>query len=131
MSQQDPYILQPGLQILDDNAVPKQCSDGFFAYPEPTNLNVNNREMYANTMIIGTAPFMALKGPPAAYIDVSDALRPQSTMGFNDYSTRPPFTFPDQYVGCAPLPPRVMKWNPIDTRAQIQNASFTKRYCKK
>ena len=125
------YILQPGLQILEDNAVPKTCSDGYWAYPQPTNLNVNNREFYSNTMIIGTAPFMALKGAPSHLIDVDDALRPQSTVGFNDLSKHVPFTHPDIDVSCAPLPPRVKSWNPVDTRAQMQNALFTKRYCKK
>ena len=74
--------------------------------------------------ISGLPPFMALKGPPAKYIDVSDALRPQSTTGFNDFSKRPPFTFPIQDMQCAPLPPRTMQWNPLDTRAQMQKCTL-------
>lgn len=122
------YLLQPGLQTLTDNAVPPTCADSFFEYPAPTNLNVNNRA-YQNTMIIGTAPFMALKGPPPEYIMVSDTLRPQSTTHFNTYSEKP-YDFPTLDVSCASVPVRTKKWNPVDTRSQFQNAMFTKRYCR-
>ena len=123
------YLLQPGLKVVNDRAVPTTCAEGeFFNYPSPSNLNNNNRA-YQNTMIIGTAPFMALKGAPADLVNTQDALRPQSTTQFNDFTKNKPFSFPIQDVSCA-LPLRTMSWEPVNTRAQLQNAMFTQRYCK-
>ena len=77
---------------------------GFFDYPRSTNVNENNRATQ-NTMIIGTAPFMALKGAPADLVNTQDALRPQSTSQFNNFVVNKPFSFPHTgHVMCPPPP---------------------------
>jgi len=123
------YLLQPGLNVVEAHAVPTECATkDFMIYPQSTDLNENHRE-YQQTMLIGTAPFMALKGAPSNLVDTEDALRPQSTLQFNESYTQFPRDFPAQNVSCA-LPVRTMKWDPINTRAQLQNELFTQRYCK-
>ena len=105
------YLLQPGLKVVNDRAILDTCAEGeFFDYPKSTNLNENNRA-YQNTMIIGTSPFMALKGAPAEFVTTQDLLRPQSTTQFNDFSKNKPFSFPIQNVSCA-LPVRTKTWQP-------------------
>lgn len=124
-----PYLLQPGLQIVKDHAVPPVCADDdVMIYPQPSNLNENNRA-YQQAMIIGTAPFMAQKGAPAALVDVADALRPQDTTQFNKYYAGKPYSFPSQNVECV-LPLRTLPWDPASSRGEMQNAMFTRRYCK-
>ena len=81
------YQLQPGLKIVNDKAVPTVCADEeVFVYPQPSTLNYGSSR--PNTMLYGTAPYMAGKGSPAEYIEASDALRPQSTSRFNKVLAR-------------------------------------------
>ena len=69
------YQLQPGLSIVDNKgALPSVgATDEVFVYPQPSHLNYGSRP---NTMIYGTAPYMAGKGAPAKYIDTAMSLDP-------------------------------------------------------
>ena len=125
------YQLQPGIKLVTDNAVPTVCAnEEVFMYPQPTSLNyVSSRP---NTMLYGTAPYMAGKGSPAEYIETSDALRPQSTSRFNKVLAR---TYeqnlhPLQNVSCK-LPLRTQSYEPSSTRAELQNGLFQQRYLNK
>ena len=125
------YQLQPGIKLVTDNAVPTVCAnEEVFMYPQPTSLNyVSSRP---NTMLYGTAPYMAGKGSPAEYIETSDALRPQSTSRFNKVLAR---TYeqnlhPLQNVACK-LPLRTQSYEPSSTRAELQNGLFQQRYLNK
>ena len=125
------YQLQPGIKLVTDNAVPTVCAnEEVFVYPQPTSLNyVSSRP---NTMLYGTAPYMAGKGSPAEYIETSDALRPQSTSRFNKVLAR---TYeqnlhPLQNVACK-LPLRTQSYEPSSTRAELQNGLFQQRYLNK
>ena len=125
------YQLQPGIKLVTDNAVPTVCAnEEVFMYPQPTSLNyVSSRP---NTMLYGTAPYMAGKGSPAEYIETSDTLRPQSTSRFNKVLAR---TYeqnlhPLQNVACK-LPLRTKSYEPSSTRAELQNGLFQQRYLNK
>jgi hypothetical protein len=125
------YQLQPGIKLVTDNAVPTVCAnEEVFMYPQPTSLNyVSSRP---NTMLYGTAPYMAGKGSPAEYIETSDMLRPQSTSRFNKVLAR---TYeqnlhPLQNVSCK-LPLRTQSYEPSSTRAELQNGLFQQRYLNK
>ena len=126
------YQLQPGLSIVQNaGAVPPvKATDEVFVYPQPSTLNyVSSRP---NTMLYGTAPYMAGKGSPAEYIETSDALRPQSTSRFNKVLAR---TYeqnlhPLQNVACK-LPLRTQSYEPSSTRAELQNGLFQQRYLNK
>jgi len=125
------YQLQPGIKLVTDNAVPTVCAnEEVFMYPQPTSLNyVSSRP---NTMLYGTAPYMAGKGSPAEYIETSDMLRPQSTSRFNKFLAR---TYeqnlhPLQNVACK-LPLRTQSYEPSSTRAELQNGLFQQRYLNK
>ena len=76
------YQLQPGLSIVENKGAlpPVRATDEVFVYPQPSHLNYGSRP---NTMLYGTAPYMAGKGAPARFIETSDQLRPQSTSRFN------------------------------------------------
>ena len=124
------YLLQPGLQRVENPAVPPVCADDFvMAHPQPSNLNYCCRP---TTMIFGTAPYMAGKGAPNALVDVADELRPQSTQRFNPkyVETYEKQTFPWQNMSCS-VPLRTMKFEPQSTRAELQNGLFGRRYCNK
>ena len=125
------YQLQPGIKLVTDNAVPTVCAnEEVFVYPQPSTLNyVSSRP---NTMLYGTAPYMAGKGSPAEYIETSDMLRPQSTSRFNKVLAR---TYeqnlhPLQNVACK-LPLRTKSYEPSSTRAELQNGLFQQRYLNK
>jgi hypothetical protein len=125
------YQLQPGIKLVTDNAVPTVCAnEEVFVYPQPSTLNyVSSRP---NTMLYGTAPYMAGKGSPAEYIETSDMLRPQSTSRFNKVLAR---TYeqnlhPLQNVACK-LPLRTQSYEPSSTRAELQNGLFQQRYLNK
>ena len=125
------YQLQPGIKLVTDNAVPTVCAnEEVFVYPQPSTLNyVSSRP---NTMLYGTAPYMAGKGSPAEYIETSDALRPQSTSRFNKVLAR---TYeqnlhPLQNVACK-LPLRTQSDEASSTRADLQNGLFQQRYLNK
>jgi|TARA_R110002074_G_scaffold7798_2_gene32933 hypothetical protein len=121
------YSLQPGLQIVNDHAVPEyRATEHVFAPPQPSNTGHCCRP---STEIFGTAPYMAEKGAPAHLIDQDDALRPQSTKEFNKTYAQQPYDFPRQNVNCK-LPTRVWTMNPGSTRAEVQNGMFLQRYCK-
>jgi len=77
------YQLQPGLAIVQNaGALPAvKATEEIFVYPQPSSINCGGCR--PNTMLWGTAPYMAGKGSPAQYIDVSDQLRPQTTSRFN------------------------------------------------
>ena len=125
------YQLQPGLKIVNDKAVPTVCADEeVFVYPQPSTLNYGSSR--SNTMLYGTAPYMAGKGSPAEYIESSDALRPQSTSRFNKVLAR---TYeqnlhPLQNVACK-VPLRTRSYEPSSTRAELQNGLFQQRYLNK
>ena len=80
------YQLQPGLAIVQNaGALPAvKATEEIFVYPQPSSINCGGCR--PNTMLWGTAPYMAGKGSPAQYIDVSDQLRPQTTSRFNKVS---------------------------------------------
>ena len=125
------YQLQPGIKLVTDNAVPTVCAnEEVFVYPQPSTLNYGSSR--PNTMLYGTAPYMAGKGSPAEYIETSDALRPQSTSRFNKVLAR---TYeqnlhPLQNVACK-LPLRTKSYEPSSTRAELQNGLFQQRYLNK
>ena len=125
------YQLQPGIKLVNDNAVPTVCAnEEVFVYPQPSTLNYGSSR--PNTMLYGTAPYMAGKGSPAEYIETSDALRPQSTSRFNKVLAR---TYeqnlhPLQDVSCK-VPLRTRSYEPSSTRAELQNGLFQQRYLNK
>jgi hypothetical protein len=83
-------------------------------------------------MLYGTAPYMAGKGSPAQYIDVSDQLRPQSTTRFGRVivPTYERNLFPLSNMECK-VPLRTMSYEPTSTRAELQNGLFQQRYANK
>jgi hypothetical protein len=122
------YQLQPGLLNIDKKAFPQECAfDAITVYPQPSVLNYCCRP---STMEYGTAPYMAGKGAPNELIMVDDELRPQSTKRFNKVLVRTyeRDLFPLQDVSrVGPAP--TMSFDPGSTRADKQNALFTRRYC--
>ncbi len=124
------YQLNPNIPRMVNPAVPGVCANDFvFVYPQATNLNYCCRP---NTMLYGTAPYMAGKGAPSNLVEVSDELRPQSTNKFNKHliKTYERDLFPLQNMGCS-IPLRTISYEPSSTRAEMQNGLFTKRYCNK
>jgi hypothetical protein len=83
-------------------------------------------------MLYGTAPYMAGKGSPAQFIDVSDQLRPQSTSQFDKVivPTYERNLFPLSNMECK-TPLRTMQYEPTNTRADLQNQLFYQRYGNK
>lgn len=81
-------------------------------------------------MLYGTAPYMAGKGAPEHLVDLDDSLRPQSTTQFNKLlaKTYEKNFFPLQNMECS-TPLRVMEYEPMSTRAEVQNGLFNRRYC--
>jgi len=125
------YQLQPGMKVVQDHAVPAVCAtEEVFTYPQPSTLNYGSSR--PNTMLYGTAPYMAGKGSPAQYIDTSDQLRPQSTSRFNKVlaKTYERNFHPLQNVQCK-LPLRSRSYEPSSTRAEMQNGLFQQRYLNK
>lgn len=124
------YQLQPGVQMVNDKAIPPVCATEFVIEPpKPGSLNYCCRP---NTMLYGTAPYMAGKGAPANLIQLSDELRPQATTRFDRVyvnNTRGEY-FPIQDMKCS-QPLRTMSVDPTSTRANLQNGLFRKRYCNK
>lgn len=123
------YQLQPGLTLLQNDAVPiVKATEEVFVYPQPSALNYCCRP---STMIYGTAPYMAGKGSPARYIEVSDQLRPQSTTRFGKVLVKPHESgyFPLNDTVCN-VPLRTLTYEPASTRAFIQNSMFNQRYMK-
>ena len=123
------YQLQPGLLNIDKKAFPSECAfDAITVYPQPGNLNYCCRP---STMEYGTAPYMAGKGAPNELMMVDDALRPQSTKRFNKVLVRTYerdlFPLQDMSRIC---PQRTLSFDPGSTRADKQNALFTRRYCR-
>jgi|TARA_B110000914_G_scaffold61742_1_gene53701 hypothetical protein len=125
------YQLQPGLFIVDNKGAlpPVRATDEVFVYPQPSHLNNGARP---NTMLYGTAPYMAGKGAPAEFIETSDQLRPQSTTRFNKtiVQTHERNLFPLNNMECK-VPLRTIKYEPASTRADVQNGLFQKRYVNK
>mgnify|MGYP005623402545 CR=1 FL=1 len=126
------YQLQPGLSIVQNKGAiaPVKATDEVFVYPQPSTLNCGGCR--PNTMLYGTAPYMAGKGSPAQHIDTSDELRPQSTSRFNKtivptYERR---LFPLSNMECK-VPLRTMSYEPSSTRAELQNGLFQQRYVNK
>ena len=122
------YLLQPNLHIVENPAVPPQCAtENLFAYPEGTHFNYCCRP---NTMVYGTAPYMAGKGAPHELIELDDELRPQSTKRFNKKYVRTyeDNMFPLQNMSCS-QPLRTQTLDPQSTRAENQNILFAQRYC--
>jgi hypothetical protein len=125
------YQLQPGLKLVQNPAVPVNCAtEEVFVYPQPSTLNYGSSR--PNTMVYGTAPYMAGKGAPAEFIDASDELRPQSTSRFNKVlaKTYEQNLFPLQNMECK-LPLQTMTYEPMSTRSEVQNGLFQQRYVNK
>ena len=112
------YQLQPGLSIVQNSGA------------QPGSLNCGSCR--PNTMLYGTAPYMAGKGSPAQYIETSDQLRPQSTSRFNKHivQTYERNLFPLSNMECK-VPLRTMSYEPSSTRADVQNGLFQQRYLNK
>ena len=125
------YQLQPEMKIVQDRAIPQVCAtEEVFMYPQPSTLNYGSSR--PNTMLYGTAPYMAGKGAPAQFIETSDQLRPQSTTQFNKLlvKTYERGFHPIQNVECK-LPIRTQTYEPASTRAETQNGLFQQRYLNK
>jgi|SRR6056300_92557 hypothetical protein len=126
------YQLQPGLSIVQNTGAiaPVKATDEIFVYPQPSSLNCG--DCRPNTMLYGTAPYMAGKGAPANFIDTSDQLRPQTTSRFNKVivPTYERNLFPLSNMECK-TPLRTMTYEPLSTRAEIQNDLFDQRYANK
>jgi len=117
--------------MVTDNAVPSVCAtEEVFVYPQPSTLNYGSSR--PNTMLYGTAPYMAGKGSPSQHIETSDALRPQSTSRFNKVlaKTYEQNLHPLQNVACK-TPLRTRTYEPSSTRAEVQNGLFQQRYLNK
>jgi len=124
------YQLQPGLTQVDPKTVPMPCASDFvFDYPVPSSLNYVGRPQ---TMVYGTAPYMAGNGAPGDLVMLDDSLRPQSTTQFKKIyvDTLAKNTFPWQNVACLG-PQRTISVDPSSTRAGMQNAMFLQRYATK
>jgi len=126
------YQLQPGLAIVQNKGAipPVRADDEVFVYPQPSNTNCGGCR--PNTMLYGTAPYMAGKGAPSNYIDVSDQLRPQTTSQFNKHlvQTYERNLFPLTNMECK-VPLRTISYEQMSTRAELQNGLFHKRYANK
>ena len=125
------YQLQPGMKIVQNPAHPPVCAtEEVFVYPQPSTLNYGSSR--PNTMLYGTAPFMAGKGAPAQFIETSDQLRPQSTSRFNKVlaKTYEQNLFPLQNMECK-IPLRSIGYEPMSTRSELQNGLFNQRYLNK
>tara|TARA_B110000977_G_scaffold200532_1_gene291438 strand:+ start:1559 stop:1936 length:378 start_codon:yes stop_codon:yes gene_type:complete len=121
------YLLQPNVQRIENPAVPETCATDFvFAYPQPASQNYCCRP---NTMIYGTAPYMAGKGAPGDLVTLEDEMRPQTTKRFNKVyvETYEKNVHPLQNMKCS-QPLRVWDHNPGSTRASVQNCLFQQRY---
>ena len=117
--------------MVTDKAVPTVCAtEEVFVYPQPSTLNYGSSR--PNTMLYGTAPYMAGKGSPSQHIETSDALRPQSTSRFNKVlaKTYEQNLHPLQHVACK-TPLRTRSYEPSSTRAEVQNGLFQQRYLNK
>lgn len=124
------YQLKPELSRIENPAIaPVAATDEVFVYPQPSNLNYFGRP---NTMLYGTAPYMAGKGAPNHLVMVDDELRPQSTTQFKKIfvNTVQAQTFPWQKMDCS-VPLRTVTCDPQSTRSEVQNVLFTQRYTKK
>lgn len=126
------YQLQPGLAIVQNAGAlpPVKATEEVFVYPQPSNLNYCDSR--PNTMLYGTAPYMAGKGAPARFIETSDELRPQSTTRFNKVvvPTYERNLFPLNNMECK-VPLRTLSYEPSSTRADLQNGLFHQRYANK
>ena len=122
------YQLQPGLNILSGGGAPplNRADEEVFVYPQPSALNYSSRP---STMVYGTAPYMAGKGSPARFIEVSDQLRPQASTRFNKVVVTPHESgyFPLNNTACK-VPLRTRTYEPLSTRAYVQNSMFNQRY---
>jgi hypothetical protein len=125
------YQLSTADLQTDARGAPPECAtDNFFVYPQPANAQ-NCGSCRPNTELYGTAPYYAGKGAPAELVDVQDRLRPQSTTRFGRVLVSAEERLhPLQDVSCAG-PVQVRTSYPSSTRADMQNASFGKRYCNR
>lgn len=126
------YLLKPNEHRLGMEDLPAhRATDMTVEPPRPTSLNYCSDR--PNTMLYGTAPYMAGKGAPPNVdaIMLEDFLRPQSTSRFNrNYvDNRQYGLFPILDVSCS-LPPRVHATDPISTTALIQNMYYSDTFCK-
>jgi hypothetical protein len=123
------YQLSTSSIQVDAGGAPSQCAtDNFFMYPQPAGPG-NCGSCRPNTELYGTAPYYAGKGAPAELVDVQDRLRPQSTTRFGRVLVESERQLhPLQEMTCS-IPVKVRTSYPSSTRADIQNASFSQRYC--
>ena len=123
------YQLKSELSRIENPSNPPvSATDDVFVYPQPSSLNYFGRP---NTMLYGTAPYMAGKGAPGHLVMVDDELRPQSTTQFKKIfvDTVKAQTFPWQKMDCS-VPLRTVTSDPQSTRSEVQNVLFTQRYNK-
>ena len=121
------YMLQPNVSRLEQPALPESCATDFvFAYPQSTHDNYCCRP---NTMLYGTAPYMAGKGAPGDLVNIEDQMRPQTTKSFKKIyvPTYEGNFHPLQNMKCS-QPLRVWTEKPGSTRASVQNCLFQQRY---
>lgn len=112
---------------LAQGMAPKVCANEFiFQYPTSDNLNYC---CPPNTALVGTSPFMALKGAPGAFINTSSALRPQSTIMANGPLTSSVRIDRNSDLSCL-QPLHVRQCNPVSARAAMKNAAFEQVYLK-
>jgi hypothetical protein len=120
------FTLQPGLTRLANISQPG-CDNSFTPYPtHDSRPNWSSRPQFSEFC---HSPYMAGKGVPGHLILEEDAMRPQSTKRFgkvlvNTYERN---FFPLQDNLCLGQP-QTARYNPVDTRAQLQNGLFQKRY---
>ena len=125
----DSYLLKPNDNRMGVEDLPRhQAVDMLMMPPQSTNLNYGDRP---NTMLYGTAPYMAGKGPDTSRgILLEDELRPQSTSRFNrnfvDNTTMRYFPFVD--MKCS-QPLRVISRDPMSTTSVRQNCVFSGVNC--
>lgn len=124
------YQLSTANLQTDARGAPAECAtDNFFMYPQPAQAQGNCGSCRPNTELYGTAPYYAGKGAPSELVDVQDRLRPQSTTRFGRVLVPAGDALhPLQDMSCAG-PVKVRTSYPSSSRSDIQNASFSQRYC--
>lgn len=105
----------------------KVCANDFIlSYPTTNNLNYCCQP---NTPLVGTAPFMALGGAPAPFIDTESQLRPSSTVMANGPLVSAVHIDRNSDLSCL-QPLHVRNCNPVSARAAMKNAAFNQVYLK-
>jgi len=126
------FQLQTSKFQLDTNVFPPYCAGEPFPFPQPSTQTSLGYSCRPNTMLYGTAPYMAGNGAPANLIDLESRMRPQSTKRFGKVLV--PYTrglFPLQKLPDCLVPLRAWTHDAASTRAELQNGLYQQRYCRK